>query len=198
MALNAERLSRAKQVIADVVAVIERGDNSNVSQEGLHLLAELTALDDAAWDPLLASLEDSELRDQLDSLRLRVAEAKEPLPADAFSPIREVSHMASFDVSNASIDVSQRLLTIRLRFRAGDQSLYSSQDLEDTLWIGTSVVTVVSEVMQAMEGTLGPEARRGCIGAHFEDNLKRAEDAVAEIRRIFTAVRRADAPDDAG
>ena len=57
-------------------------------------------------------------------------------------------------------------------------------------------MTVVSEVMQAIEGTLGPEAQRGCIGDHFEENLKRAEDAVAEIRRIFTAVRGEDAPVD--
>ena len=191
MTLSTERLNRAKQDIAGIVAAVEIGDDSNVSQEGHRLLAELTALDDAAWDPLLASLEDSELRDQLDFLRRRVAEAKEPLPAGAPSHIREVGHTASFDVS-------RRLLTIGLRFGAGDQSLYSSQDLEDTVWIGATVVTVVSEVMQAMEGTLGPEARRGCIGAYFEDNLKRAEDAVAEIRRIFTAVRRADAPDDAG
>ena len=191
MTLNAERLNRAKQVITDVVAAVENGDDSNVSQEGHRLLAELTALDDAAWDPLLASLEDSELRDQLDSLRRQVAEEKAALPADAFSQIRQMGHTASFDVYRQS-------LMIRLRFEAGNQSLNSGQDLEDTLWIGTSVVTIVSEVMQAMEGTLGPEARRGCIGAHFEDNLKDTEDAVAEIRRIFTAVRGADAPDDAG
>ena len=76
--------------------------------------------------------------------------------------------------------------------------MVSSQDPEDTLWIGAAVLKVVSEVMQAMEGTLGPEAQRGCIGAHFEDNLKSAEDAVAEIRQILTAVRGADAPDNAG
>ena len=76
--------------------------------------------------------------------------------------------------------------------------MISSQDPEDTLWIGAAVLTAVSEVMQAMEGTLGPEAQRGCIGAHFEDNLKRAEEAVAEIRRLLTAVRGADAPDSAG
>lgn len=190
MTLNAERLNRAKQDITDVVAAVKAGDRSNVSQEGNLLLEELTALVDAAWDPLLASLEDSELRDQLDFLRRRIAEAEESLPAGAFSRIRQVGHKASFDIS-------QRSLTIPLRFETwGDQSLDSSQDLEDTLWIGAAVVTVVSDVMQEMENTLGPEARRSCIGEHFEDNLKLAEDAVAEIRRIFTAVHGTAAADE--
>lgn len=191
MTLSAERLIRAKQDIADVVAAVEDGDDGNVSQEGHLLLKELMTLDDAAWDSLLATLEERELRDQLDSLRQWVAGVKEVLPDGAFSQIRHVGHTASFDVS-------RRSLTIRLRFGAGDQSLISSQDPEDTLWIGAAVLTAVSEVMQAMEGTLGPEAQRGCIGAHFEDNLKRAEETVAEIRRLLTAVRGADAPDSAG
>ena len=190
MTLSAEQLNRAKQDIADVVAAVKIGDDSNVSQESRSLLEALTALDDAAWDPLLASLEDSELRDQLDFLRRRIAVVKEYLP-DVFSRIRQVGHTASFDIS-------QRSLTIRLRFgTVEDQSLLdSSQDLEDTLWIGKAVMAVVLEVMQAMEGTLDPEAQRGCIGAHFEDNLKSAEEALAEIRRIFTTVRGADTPDD--
>ena len=191
MTLSAERLNRAKQDIEDVVAAVKAGDYSNVSQEGRLLLAELTALGDASWSSLLASLEDGELRDQLDFLRRGVAEAKGSLSAGAFSRIRQVGHMASFDVS-------QRSLTIPLRFETwGDQSLDSRQDLEDTLWIGAAVVTVVSEVMQAMEGALGPDAQRGCIGTHFEDNLKNAEEAVAEIRRIFTAVCGADESDNA-
>ena len=191
MILGAEGLNRVKRDIADVVAAVEARDDSNVSQEGRLLLAELTALDDAAWDSLLEGPIDGELRDQIGFLRRKIAQAKECLPAGAFSQIRQVGHTASFDVS-------QRSLAIRLRFDAGDQSLVSSQDPEDTLWIGAAVLKVVSEVMQAMEGTLGPEAQRGCIGMHFEDNLKSAENAVAEIRRLLTAVGGADAPDNAG
>lgn len=191
MILNAERLSRSKKDIADVVAAVEAGDDSNVSREGRLLFEELTVLDDVAWDSLLESPVDGELRDHLGFLRRKIAQAKESLPAGAFSQIRQVGHTASFDVS-------QRSLTIRLRFQAGDQSLVSSQDPEDTLWIGAAVLKVVSGVMREMEGTLGPEAQRGCIGAHFEDNLKSAEDAVVEIRQFLTAVRGADAPDNAG
>ena len=133
---------------------------------------------------------DDDLRSHLDLARRNIAEARGNFP-DALSRIREIGHTASFDVS-------QRSLAIRLRFEAGGQSWLSSQDPEDTLWIGAAVLKVVSEVMQAMEGTLGPEAQRGCIGMYFEDNLKYAEDAVAEIRRLFTAVGGADTPDNAG
>ena len=72
--------------------------------------------------------------------------------------------------------------------------MVSRQDLEDTLWIGAAVLQVVSETMQTMDGTLSSEARSGCIGEVFEENLKHAEDTVGEIRRIFTTVRRTDAP----
>ena len=192
MDLSAERLNKAKPDVAGIVAAAEAGDFCNISREGRLLLGKLTALDDAAWGPLLASLEDGELRAQIDFLRRWIAETKKSLPAGAFSRIRQIGHTASFDVS-------QRSLTIPLRFETwGDQSLDSSQDLEDTLWIGAAVVTVVSDVMQEMENTLGPDARRSCIGEHFEDNLKLAEDAVAEIRRIFTAVHGTAAADETG
>ena len=190
MTLSTERLNRAKEDLAKIVAAIEVGDNSGLSQEGRRLLDELVALDDAEWEPLLANLEDSDLRAQLDLLRGKVTEAKESPPAGTFSRIVQVGPIASFNLT-------QRSLTIPLRFETwGDQSLDSSQDLEDTLWIGATVMTVVSDVMQAMEGTLGPDTQRDCIGQNFEDNLKSAEEALAEIRRIFTTVRGADTPND--
>ena len=191
MTLSAERLSRAKKDIADVVAAVELGDDSNVSQEGRLLIIELMALDDAAWPPLLTNIEDSDLREHLGSIRQRLAEMKKTLPAGAFSQIRQVGHTAAFDFS-------QQSLMITLLFKAGEQSLVSRQDLEDTLWIGAAVLQVVSEAMRTMDGTLSSEARSGCIGEVFEENLKRAEDTVGEIRRISTAVRKSDTPGESG
>lgn len=75
-----------------------------------------------------------------------------------------------------------------------DETMVSRQDLEDTLWIGAAVLQVVSETMRTMDGTFSSEARSGCIGEVFEENLKHAEDTLGEIRRIFTTVRRTDAP----
>lgn len=191
MTLSAERLSRAKRDIAGVIAAIESGDGSNISQEGNLILTELMDLDDAMWASLLESVEDRELREHLGSLRQKFAEMKEVLPADVLSHIRQVGHTADFDFS-------RRSLMISLRFQAGEQSLVSKQDLEDTLWIGAAVLQVVSDVMRTMDGTLSSEAQSGCIGEAFEENLKHAEDTVGEIRRILTAVHRTDEPDESG
>jgi len=133
---------------------------------------------------------DDDLRSHLDLARRNIAEARENFP-DALSRIREIGHTASFDVS-------QRSLTILLHFTSGERSLASRQDLEDTLWIGAAVVRAVSEAMREMADTLGIEAQRGCIGANFEDNLKRAEDALEEIKRLHAAMRGGGPSDDGG
>ena len=186
MTLDAERLLEARKDIANVVKAIK-------SKEEVHrLLDELTSLEDDAWDSLLASLDgDMELHKQLGlirrmgSVRRSLDDLKNRLPMDALSQIRTVGHMTSFDISRRSLE-------IHLSFEAGDKSLDSNQDLEDTLWIGAAVVEVVSESMLAMEGPLRLDAQRNCIGASFEENLKMAEDAVREVRRIYTAISDAD------
>ena len=188
MTLDAERLLRAKGDVVDVVRAIESKNATNVSREAHRLFDELVSLDDAAWDSLLASLDDVELREQLGSIRRSLGDLKNKLPMDPLSQIRTVGHMTSFDFS-------RRSLAIHLSFKAGDKSLASNQDLEDTLWIGAAVVEVVSEAMLAMEGTLRLDAQRSCIGAAFEKNLKKAEDAVREARRIYTAISDADSPE---
>ena len=187
MTLSAERLSRAKKDIADVVAAFEGKNDNNISQEGHLLLTELKTLDDAVWASLLERVEDRELHEHLYLLRQILADVKGISPASALPSIRKVSHMAAFDFS-------QRALMVNLLLRAGEQSMVSRQDLGDTLWIGKAVLQVVSDVMRTMDDTLSSEAQSGCIGEAFEENLKRAEDIVGEIRRIFTAVRRTDEP----
>ena len=193
MTLDAERLNKAKQNVAGLAAAIETGDATRVSQEDHRLLNEVAELDDAAWGPLLAGLEDDELRDQLDSLRRRIADVQRIVEASGGipDPLSQVGHVASFSISNGS-------LMIDLNLGTGGQSLHSRQDLEDTLWIGAAIVEAVSEVMRRMAGLLSIKAQGDCIGAVFEDNLKRAEDAVGEIRRLHTEMREADAPDDGG
>ncbi len=191
MSLSAERLVGAKKDLADVVAAFTTRNDSNVSQEGRRVVDELWALDDAEWDALLASLEDSELRDLLGSVRQRASEVKRLLSADAVPQIRQILHRKSFYFSQQSL-----MILLRFNNGKGQSLLDSNQDLEDTLWIGAAVLQVVSDAMQDMDSTLNSEAQRRCIGTLFEQNLKRAEDAMGEIRRIFTALRGADTPDE--
>ena len=192
MTLDAEQLIEARKDIADVVKAIESKDGTRVSEEGRRLFDELTSLDDAAWDSLLASLDDDvELHEQLGSIRRSLDDLKSGVPMDALPRIQAVGHMTSFDIS-------RRSLAIRLSFKAGDKLLDSNQNLEDTLWIGAAVVEVVSESMLAMEGTLRLDAQRNCIEVKFEENLKKAEDAVREVRRIYTTISDTDGPEFKG
>lgn len=189
MTLSAERLNGAKKDIASAVTALETGDDSDISPEGRRLVDEFGVLGDAEWDPLLASLEDKELHDHVCLLRQKVSEAKALLPATAFSRIRQVRYQILFDLSQPS-------LLVRLRFNREENRLLleSSQDLEDTLWIGAAVLEVVSGVMQKMEGALSPEVQRDCIGRLFKEHLELAENAVGEIRRAFSTVSEADTP----
>ena len=191
MTLSKERLVGAKKDLADAVASFQTGDDSNVSQEGLRLVEELWALDDAEWDPLLVGLEDSELCDLLAALRQRASEFKGLMSASAFARIRRVGYRPLFDIS-------QQSLMIHLRFNNAESQplLDSNQDLEGTLWIGVAVFQVVSDAMQAMDGALNPETQLDCIGTAFDENLRKAEDAVGEIRRMLTAIRGAHTPDE--
>ena len=191
MSLDAKQLIKAKRHVADVASAVDSGDMTNLSQDGQQLLFKLFGLEDADWDPLMASLEDTELREQLGSLRRDLGGLKDWLPIGALSRIRTVGHLASFDFVQSS-------LAIGLVFKTSDKSLVSSQDLEDTLWIGAAVVQAVSEAMMKMEGTLSLEAQQSCIGKVFQDNLKNVEAAAREIRRIYTAISDADGPDQAG
>ena len=185
MTLNAEQLKTARKDIATVVEAIESKVIPNVSEDGSRLVAELVALDDADCDRLLANLEDTELRGQVELLRRLF---KERSSAGVLSAIDQVGH-------SASINVSPRSLMIRLTFKAGHETLAASQDLEDTLWIGRAVVEVVHETMRGMHETLSLPAQLDCIGNNFEDNLKSVEAALGEIRQIYEVVRNADTLD---
>lgn len=180
---NAEELVLAKKDLAEVVDAFETRDDSNVSQKARSLVSELAFLDESAWGELLDTLDDGGLRDLLGSIRRHLDSMS---VSDA---IRKVGHSVSFDVSSRALMVGLHFETPRR------DSLSSSQDLEDTLWIGAAVVKVVAETMKAVDGTLSAEVKRGCIGDLFEKNLKQAEDAIGEIRRIYASVCKPDAPD---
>lgn len=180
MTLNVERLLKAKGDIADLSRVVKSRGAADISDEARRLLADFANLDGVTWDFLLAKLDDLELREQLESIRRSLG-----------TQIRSVRHATSFDLARQS-------LKILLNMKAGENSLESNQDLEDTLWIGAAVVEVVSDSMLAMERTLHLEAQRNCVGTVFEENLMKAEKALREVRRIYMAASGAGGPDVEG
>ena len=184
MALNAEQLRGVREDIANAVKAIQSGEPAKVSDVGLLLLREVRSLDDEAWWKLADSLDDDVLQGQLLTIRQDTSQMETVGP-----PIRlaTVGHKASFDVDDGS-------LMVELGFkRAGDNSWFkTSQDLEDTLWIGASVVKVVARVLEKIQATLRTEAQQDCVGQVFEKNLRDVEDAVTEVRRRYQAIGGAD------
>ncbi len=178
---SAERLKSARKDIADVLASIEQGEDTGVSQAGQRLAEELLELEDSAWGPLLASLEDDEeLHGVLTRLRTEFSEIRERRDW-LYSPIREIGHRAFFDFTSGELVVEMRFV------KDEGESLEFRQDLEDTLLIGASVIESVAHVMRNMD-VLSVNAKRQCIGQDFERNLKRATKGVEEIEEIFNSV----------
>lgn len=179
MTVTVEHLARAKKDLADAVAAFDTADDGNVSEQGRSLVEKLGALDDAATDSLLASLEDSELRDLVETVRQRAKAARE-VYAGIYSPVRQFGHSVLFDVYNQS-------LVVRTGFKkAQGESFECKQDLEDTLLMASVIVKAVSEAMGAIDGVFNDDAKRRCIGGAFEGNLERIERTVTDIRRMFT------------
>ena len=184
MALNAERLYGAREDIENAVKAIQSGDAIKVSDDGFDVLREVMSLDDEAWRKLAENLDDGVLQEQL--LTIRKGNSK----MDTVGPptrLATVGHQTSFDVTDRS-------LMVELGFKkAGDEQWFKTfQDLEDTLWIGASVVKVVAVVLEQVQATLRAEAQKNCVGEVFEKNLQIAEDAVRSVRQSYQAIGDAD------
>lgn len=175
MTLNAKQLTDSREDIATVLEAFRSEDTSEVSSGGHSLVSELAGLDDTRWNILLESLEEDELREQMELLRKHLDRL-----AASRQDIHQVKHSASFTSAPSA--------QINLTFRAGNQTLATRQDLEDTLWVGVAVVQVVRETMHSMEKALKPPAQRACISSDFEGKLVQAEEAIAEIRQMYEAV----------
>ena len=184
MALNVKRLYDAGEDIANAVKAIESGDTIKVSDVGLSVLREIKSLDDEAWRKLAENLDDSALQEQLLTIRKDTSQIESVGPPGRLA---KVGHKTSFNVDDRS-------LMVELGFqRTDDGQWYQTlQDLEDTLWIGTSVVKVVAGALERVQGTLRTEVQKDCIGEIFEKHLQEAEDAVREVRRRYQAIDDAD------
>ena len=180
MGPSVKRLRDAKDDIANVLASIERGEDDGFSPAGRDLVDELWQLEDSAWGPLLARLEDDELHGVLTRLR-KVFLGERERRARFFSPIRQIHNRAFFDFS------AQRLVVEMTFVKSEDESLEVRHDLEDTLRIGASIIEVVAGVMRTMNA-LSADAKRQCIGQKFKENLEQATAGVEEIKQMFDSV----------
>lgn len=182
MGPTTQRLKRAKTDIVDALTAIEQGEHTSVSPVGRSLVDELWQLEESAWVPLLAGLEDDEeLHGALARLRKEFSKVRERRYR-IFSPIRQIGQRAFFDFNSGG-------LVVEMHFIKGEgESLEVRQDLEDTLRIGAMVIESVVDVMRNMD-VLSVDAKRQCIGQQFEENVKRAAKSVEEIEELLRSVR---------
>ena len=106
---------------------------------------------------------------------------------------------------NREFDLYRRLLIrFEIELDARQDDLHRKVDRHIELAISPLPHTTVDlvptleamlEATQAMDDALNPETQRGRVGAASEKNLKKAKDAVGEIRRLVTAMQAADSPD---
>ena len=170
-------------MLESIESDIELGENAGVSAEGRHLVEELFQLQDSAWGPMLASLEDDEeLHSVLTRLRNIFSKARERRDR-LYSPVRRFGHRAFFDFATG-------WLVVELQFIKGSgESFEVRHDLEDTLRLGASVIESVAEAMDNLDA-LSVDAKRRCIGPEFEENLKSASTGLDRIRRALGAIRK--------
>ena len=179
MTSTLDRMVASKEAIASVVHALESEDPSQAPESGPALLGDLAGLDEEGWGDLLSGVDDLELRGYLDSLRQKIRK----VPASTLHRINQVG----YSVSIHNFPSMSLVINLSFKTRTGSKSLDSTQDLEDTLWIGTSVIEAVSETMQSMKDALGTSVQRNCIGGEFEKYLMRAESAVQLIRERYNA-----------
>ena len=182
MNLTPDQLLIRKEDIASVARAMDEKNPSRASTQGTLLFEQMAQakLSESDWEELLSDLDDVELRSHMDSLRKYISE----VPASALSAVNGVG----YSVALGGFPSVSLLINLSFKTRMASKSLDSSQDLEDTLWIGMAVVEAVSETMQSMKDALAPLAQRNCIGDSFKDSLERVESAVRQIRERYNTI----------
>ena len=116
---------------------------------------------------------------------------------EELSPEREqveVDEELRWDINLARSPTSVRTMSlinidgraiIRLQVQGKDDQILmeSSQDLEDTLALGASIVSAVAGILEDVTKILKQGAWREGIGEQFETNLEKVETATQRIRQ---------------
>ena len=167
-----------------------RRELSKLPEDGQRFIYELTTLAESDWNGLLHTLRehDPELSVIVKSAREVIKSFVEEAESDV--PFRFSSRIQSISAA-PFLGIEDRALLIRLIFKTADrETIYSDQDLEDTLGIGTAVLQSVAESARSMIHTLGIQPDRIVWGDEFEARLARAEEYTRMLRSLYDQDRR--------
>ena len=162
-----------------------RRELRELSKEEQRFIFERMMLDPSDWEDLLNTLSegDSELSEIVQSAGEAVKSAVEEIESD--EPFRFSSNIQAVNAS-PYLGLGNGVPYIRLIFRTSDgETIYSDQDLEDTLGIGTAVLQSVTESVQSIIRTLEIPPDRIVWGDEFEARLARAEEFTRTLRSLY-------------
>lgn len=156
---------------------------------------EMLTLADSDWDSLLNTLRESDsdlaevAQTARETLKSVIEEAKKE--ENSHEPFRFSSRIQ--DVSAAPyLGIVNGVSYVRLIFKTGSETVYSDQDLEDTLQIGTAILHMVEKTMLSMAQTLRIPPEHMILGNNFETHLASAEKCTKALRSLYDQHRRTE------
>ena len=167
-----------------------RRELSELPQEGQRFIDELRTLDESDWASLLRTLRenDSELSVIVRSAREMIKSVVEEPESDE---LFRLSSGIQAVFASSYLGIGNRVPYVRLIFKTADnETVYSDQDLEDALGIGTAVLQMVAESARSMVENLGIQPDRIVWGDEFEARLARAEEYTSTLRNLYNQHRR--------
>ena len=162
-----------------------RKELSEMQDTDRRFIGKILDLSESRWENLLNTLNesDSELSVVAQSARKALKSALEVVESGV--PFRFSSRITGISAS-PYLGIEDGVPYIRLTFGTANEKIYSDQDLEDTLWIGTAVLETVAESAQSMIQTLQIPPENISWGEEFEARLARAEVHVRTLRSLYS------------
>ena len=165
-----------------------RKELSEMPDTDKRFIDKIVNFEESHWENFLNTLNesDSELSVVARSAREALKSAVEA--AESHEPFRLSSGIKGISAS-PYLGIGNGVPYIRLKFETADETIYSDQDLEDTLGIGTAVLEVVAESAHSMIQTLKIPPESISWGEEFEARLARAEVHVMTLRSLYSRHR---------
>lgn len=167
-----------------------RRELSESPEESRRFIHELGTLDESEWEDSLRTLQEDDLE-----LSVIVESAREAIKSFVEAAESDVPFRFSSRIQTVAaapfLGIGDRVPYIRLIFRTSEgETIYSDQDLEDTLGVGMAVLQSAAETAQAMIQALGIQPDRIVWGDEFEARLALAEEYTRLLRSLYDQRRR--------
>ena len=189
MVIEFELLHQNRELLARIGSTNDVAEVTDalatLSPEQERLVMELANVEDTAWTDLLGAVrkKDVELSAIIRSARQAVQLAK--METETNGPFGFSDRIVGFSAS-PYLGLQNGMPIIRVTFSfANKESMVSDQDLEDSLWVGASVLDSVAKSVQLLMEKFEIPRERIAWGDDFEARLALAEASVPTIRRLF-------------